>query len=98
MEEHAALSSMVCWLSECCVAEHPIMISELNKFEDGFVDGEVSVMLDLQGLLHDKSFRIFWMVCSALQEAYRNISEASLAKSVGKATVMVDATTLEQQQ
>ena len=60
------------------------MISELNKFEDGFVDGEVSVMLDLQGLLHNKSPRISSIDCSALQEAYRNISEASLAKSVGQ--------------
>ena len=59
MDEDAASSLMVCWLSECCVAEHPIMIIELNKFEDGFVDGEVSVMLDLQGLLHDKSPMIF---------------------------------------
>ena len=45
------------------------MIIELTKFEDGFVDGEVSVMLDLQGLLHDKSPRIAWMDCSALHEA-----------------------------
>ena len=72
------------------------MISELNKFQDGFVDGEVSVMLDLQGLLHDKSPKTSWMDCSTLQAAYRNISEASLAKSIGKAKVMVDATTLEQ--
>ena len=58
------------------------MFSELNKFQDSFVNGEVSVMLDLQGLLHDKSPKISWMDCSALQEAYRNISEASLAKTI----------------
>ena len=57
------------------------MIRELNKFQEGFVDGEVSLMLDLQGLLHDKSPRISWVDCSALQEAYRNISEAYLAKA-----------------
>ena len=75
MDGRAALSFMVCWLSDRYVAEHPIMISELNKFQDGLVEGEVAVMLDLQGLLHDKSPRISGMDCSAIQEAYRNISD-----------------------
>ena len=46
---------MVCWLWKCCAAEHPIMIPEVNQFQTGFVGGEASLMLDLQGLLHDKS-------------------------------------------
>ena len=86
---------MVCWLTESCVAAHPHMLPEIDLFHEAFVDGDVSLMLDLQSLLHDKSPRNKRNNCSTLQVAYRKISERSLAKIVGKATALVHATTLE---
>ena len=61
-----------------------------------FVDGEISLLLDLQSLLHDKSPKKNWKDCATLHVIYRKISELSLAKVVGKATVLVDAAMLEQ--
>ena len=72
------------------------MILAIGLFHEAFVDGDVSLMLDLQSLLHDQSSG-FAQDCSTLQVANRKVSELSLAKVVGKATVLVDATTLENQ-
>jgi hypothetical protein len=60
--------------------------------------GMFLLMMDLQSLLHYTSPIFTWKDCSTLQVAYRKISELSLATVVGqqKATVLVDATLLEQ--
>ena len=71
------------------------MIPEIDLFHDVCVDGDVSLMLDLQGLLHDKSRHDFLDGLFNPPSSLSDISEASLAKVVGKATVRIDATTLE---
>ena len=58
------------------------MIPYIDLFHEVFVDVEISLMLDLQSLLHDKSPKLSWKDCSTLQVAYRKISELSLAKVV----------------
>ena len=71
------------------------MIPEIDSFIEVVVDGDNSLMLDAQSLLHYKSSRLTWKDSSTLQAVYRKTSELSLAKVVGKATVLVYATALK---
>ncbi len=63
LKEHAAFSSMVCWLSESNVAERPALIRDVHRFNEAFVDGEVVLMLELQGLLHDRPPKLSLSEC-----------------------------------
>ena len=96
LEEHSALAAMFCWLVEACVAEQPAMSSDVQHLRQSFINGDHDLMLDLQGLLHEKSPRLSWRDCSALHTAHRNQSARAAAQVTGKNSIVsVDATMLE---
>jgi hypothetical protein len=96
LEEHSALAAMFCWLVEACVAEQPAMSSDVQHLRQSFINGDHDMMLDLQGLLHEKSPHFSWRDCSALHTAHRNQSARAAAQVTGKNSIVsVDATMLE---
>ena len=68
------------------------MVPVIDLFREFFsLDGVIYLTL---GLLHDRSPRISRNDCATLQVVKRKISELSLARIVGRATFLVDATVL----
>ena len=57
MEEHAKLASMVCWLSSACLGDMPAMAKAVDGMQKSFLQGHHTLLLDLQGLLHEENPR-----------------------------------------
>ena len=78
------------------MAEQPAMSSDVQHLRQSFINGDHDMMLDLQGLLHEKSPRLSWRDCSALHTAHRNQSARAAAQVTGNNSIVsVDATMLE---
>ena len=67
-----------------------------EDLENSFLDGHHTLVLDLQGLLHERNPRFTWQSCQTLLEASKTRSEEALVKVVGKTTSLIDATKLEE--
>ena len=72
------------------------MSSDVHHLRQSFINGDHDMMLDLQGLLHEKSPQLSWKDSSALHTAHRSQSASAAAQvTVNNSIVSVDATMLE---
>ena len=95
MEEHANLASLVCWLSDACLSAMPAMTKAVVEMQQSFLQGHHTLLLDLQGLLHERCSKVTWEDCILLHDASKSHTQASLVEVMGRAASSIDATQLE---
>ena len=64
------------------------MVEEVRTLRTTVINGDHDLLLDLQGLLHDKAPNMNWVDCSNLQVAYRSKLRESRGACTGKSNAV----------
>lgn len=94
--EQSELAAMVMWTAQTCLTDVPPLAPAVEAFKEACVSGEHAVVLDMQGLLHEKKPGYSWRDVECLREAHSCHVTASDKQIMGRAVSEIEATKLEQ--
>ncbi len=96
LEEQANLASMAMWLKDDCLNDAPVMADAVEHFLGAFSKGEHGLLLDLQGLLHEKKLALSWRDVEFLRARHSECVNVSDKLVRGFPATVVAASKLEE--
>ncbi len=70
LEEQAQVAALVTWAMESCLSDVPPMTEAVGEMRQLFIKGDHSLLLDVQGHLHEKNAGFCWKALDFLRTRY----------------------------
>ena len=96
IEDQAQVSALLQWVCACACSDVPALAPACEVAQDHFCDGEITICLDLQSLLHEKKNEISWQDLAFLRKSHADVVKSSDLQVTGRAVTQVEAGRLDE--